>query len=107
MQRPLHPSHGFAAHARERRFRLALHQRPDRRRKILLEGIAVAGFCRIFTALAESNVIIDVIVQNVSVSGATDISFTMSWMPSTWDRNLFNMPSFMASPYLPNSYDWR
>jgi aspartate kinase len=33
---------------------------------------------RIFTALAESNVIIDVIVQNVSVSGATDISFTMS-----------------------------
>ncbi len=33
---------------------------------------------RIFTALAEANVIIDVIVQNVSVSGATDISFTMS-----------------------------
>ena len=33
---------------------------------------------RIFTALAEANVIIDVIVQNVSVSGTTDISFTMS-----------------------------
>jgi aspartate kinase len=33
---------------------------------------------RIFTALAEANVIIDVIVQNVSVSGATDISFTLS-----------------------------
>jgi aspartate kinase len=33
---------------------------------------------RIFTALADANVIIDVIVQNVSVSGATDISFTLS-----------------------------
>ncbi|MDX2082304.1 MAG: aspartate kinase [Terrimicrobiaceae bacterium] len=33
---------------------------------------------RIFTALADANVIIDVIVQNVSVSGATDISFTMN-----------------------------
>jgi aspartate kinase len=33
---------------------------------------------RIFTALSEANVIIDVIVQNVSVSGTTDISFTMS-----------------------------
>lgn len=33
---------------------------------------------RIFTALSEANVIIDVIVQNVSVSGSTDISFTMS-----------------------------
>ena len=33
---------------------------------------------RIFTALADAHVIIDVIVQNVSVSGATDISFTMS-----------------------------
>ena len=33
---------------------------------------------RIFTALAEANVIVDVIVQNVSVSGATDISFTMN-----------------------------
>jgi aspartate kinase len=33
---------------------------------------------RIFTALAEANVIIDVIVQNVSVSGTTDISFTMN-----------------------------
>ena len=32
---------------------------------------------RIFTALSEANVIIDVIVQNVSVSGSTDISFTM------------------------------
>jgi aspartate kinase len=33
---------------------------------------------RIFTALAEASVIIDVIVQNVSASGATDISFTMN-----------------------------
>ena len=33
---------------------------------------------RIFTALSEANVIIDVIVQNVSVSGSTDISFTLS-----------------------------
>ncbi len=33
---------------------------------------------RIFTALADANVIIDVIVQNVSVSGSTDISFTMN-----------------------------
>lgn len=33
---------------------------------------------RIFTALSEAHVIIDVIVQNVSVSGTTDISFTMS-----------------------------
>ena len=33
---------------------------------------------RIFTALDEANVIIDVIVQNVSVSGTTDISFTMN-----------------------------
>jgi aspartate kinase len=33
---------------------------------------------RIFTSLAEANVSIDVIVQNVSVSGRTDISFTLS-----------------------------
>ena len=33
---------------------------------------------RIFTTLAEANVIIDVIVQNVSMSGTTDISFTMN-----------------------------
>ena len=33
---------------------------------------------RIFTALAEANMSIDVIVQNVSVSGTTDISFTMN-----------------------------
>ncbi len=33
---------------------------------------------RIFTALADANVVIDVIVQNVSVSGTTDISFTMN-----------------------------
>ncbi len=33
---------------------------------------------RIFTALSEASVIIDVIVQNVSVSGTTDISFTMN-----------------------------
>jgi len=33
---------------------------------------------RIFTALSEAHVIIDVIVQNVSLSGSTDISFTLS-----------------------------
>ena len=33
---------------------------------------------RIFAALAEAHVIIDVIVQNVSVSGTTDISFTIN-----------------------------
>jgi len=33
---------------------------------------------RIFTTLAEANIIIDMIVQNVSVSGATDISFTLN-----------------------------
>jgi len=33
---------------------------------------------RIFTALATTNIIIDMIVQNVSVSGTTDISFTLS-----------------------------
>ncbi len=33
---------------------------------------------RIFNALASANVSIDVIVQNVSVSGSTDISFTMN-----------------------------
>jgi aspartate kinase len=32
----------------------------------------------IFTALADAGVVIDVIVQNVSVSGSTDISFTMN-----------------------------
>jgi len=32
---------------------------------------------RIFNALAETNIIIDMIVQNVSVSGTTDISFTL------------------------------
>jgi aspartate kinase len=32
---------------------------------------------RIFLALSEANVIIDVIVQNISISGTTDISFTM------------------------------
>src|SRR5271169_5863975 len=32
---------------------------------------------RIFNALAEANIIIDMIVQNVSVSGTTDISFTL------------------------------
>ena len=31
----------------------------------------------IFSALSEANVIIDVIVQNISISGTTDISFTM------------------------------
>jgi aspartate kinase len=33
---------------------------------------------RIFTALAGAGIIIDVIVQNVSVAGTTDISFTLS-----------------------------
>lgn len=33
---------------------------------------------KIFTTLSDANVVIDVIVQNVSVSGATDISFTMN-----------------------------
>jgi len=33
---------------------------------------------RIFTALADTGIIIDMIVQNVSVSGTTDISFTLS-----------------------------
>jgi aspartate kinase len=33
---------------------------------------------RIFNALAETSIIIDMIVQNVSVSGTTDISFTLS-----------------------------
>lgn len=33
---------------------------------------------RIFSALATSNVIIDMIVQNVSVAGTTDVSFTLS-----------------------------
>ena len=33
---------------------------------------------RLFTALADANVMIDVIVQNVSASGTTDISFTMN-----------------------------
>jgi aspartate kinase len=32
----------------------------------------------LFTALADANVMIDVIVQNVSASGSTDISFTMN-----------------------------
>lgn len=33
---------------------------------------------RIFNALAEANLVVDVIVQNVSLSGSTDISFTMN-----------------------------
>src|SRR4051812_3618258 len=33
---------------------------------------------RIFTALSAANIIIDVIVQNVSVAGTTDISFTLN-----------------------------
>lgn len=33
---------------------------------------------RLFTALADAHVMIDVIVQNVSASGTTDISFTMN-----------------------------
>ena len=33
---------------------------------------------RLFTALAEAHVMVDVIVQNVSDSGSTDISFTMN-----------------------------
>lgn len=33
---------------------------------------------RIFTALSDANMVIDVIVQNISLSGSTDISFTMN-----------------------------
>ena len=33
---------------------------------------------KIFTAIAAANIIIDMIVQNVSVSGTTDISFTLN-----------------------------
>ena len=33
---------------------------------------------RIFTALADTGIIIDMIVQNVSVSGTTDVSFTLN-----------------------------
>jgi aspartate kinase len=33
---------------------------------------------RLFTALADAHVMVDVIVQNVSASGSTDISFTMN-----------------------------
>lgn len=33
---------------------------------------------RIFTAIAEANITIDMIVQNVSVAGTTDISFTLN-----------------------------
>ena len=33
---------------------------------------------RIFTAVAGTNIIIDMIVQNVSLSGTTDISFTLN-----------------------------
>ena len=33
---------------------------------------------RLFTALADANLMVDVIVQNVSASGSTDISFTMN-----------------------------
>ncbi len=33
---------------------------------------------RLFTALADAHLIVDVIVQNVSASGSTDISFTMN-----------------------------
>ena len=33
---------------------------------------------RLFTALAEAHLMVDVIVQNVSASGSTDISFTMN-----------------------------
>jgi aspartate kinase len=33
---------------------------------------------RIFNALAQQNIIIDMIVQNVSVSGTTDVSFTLN-----------------------------
>ncbi len=33
---------------------------------------------RIFTALAAAGIVIDMIVQNVSVAGTTDISFTLN-----------------------------
>jgi aspartate kinase len=48
--------------------KVTIVQVPDR------PGVAA----RIFTALAETNITIDMIVQNVSVSGTTDISFTLN-----------------------------
>ncbi len=48
--------------------KVTITQVPDR------PGVAA----RIFTAIADAGIIIDMIVQNVSVSGATDISFTLS-----------------------------
>ena len=45
-------------------------------RPVLIRMIA-APAARVFTAVADANVSIDMIVQNVSVDGATDISFTM------------------------------
>lgn len=48
--------------------KVTITQVPDR------PGVAA----RIFTAIADAGIVIDMIVQNVSVSGATDISFTLS-----------------------------
>jgi len=47
--------------------KVTVHQVPDR------PGVA----SRLFTALADENVNVDMIVQNVSADGRTDISFTM------------------------------
>jgi aspartate kinase len=47
--------------------------------KITLAGVedrpGIAA--RLFSALAESNIVVDMIIQNASVQGITDISFTM------------------------------
>ncbi len=48
--------------------KITIRQVPDQ------PGVAA----RIFNAIADANIIVDVIVQNVSESGATDISFTLS-----------------------------
>lgn len=48
--------------------------------KVTIQGVPdrPGAASRIFTALADAHIIVDVIVQNVSVSGSTDISFTLN-----------------------------
>ena len=48
--------------------------------KVTIHGVPdrPGAASRIFSVLAESNVVVDVIVQNVSLSGTTDISFTIN-----------------------------
>lgn len=48
--------------------------------KVTIQGVPdrPGAASRIFSALADAHIIIDVIVQNVSVSGTTDISFTLN-----------------------------